>query len=74
MKLVFEVELGNEAMQTLDDVAAAFNHTVARYMLATGRLSRTDALDDAYTGTDISVRDRNGNTVGTLAIVGEEER
>lgn len=51
---VLKIELGNAAMYTSNDVAAAL-HTVASYLRGSGD------WDDIDAGT---VRDENGNTVG----------
>jgi hypothetical protein len=54
MKFVLEIELGNDAMQTAEDVAEAI-----RAKLKGIEASTFDAPEGPY-----NIRDRNGNTVG----------
>lgn len=56
MKVVIEVELGNDAMQTSAEVAYAVVHALLRQPAST-----VDPLNAHECGT---LRDSNGNTVG----------
>lgn len=58
MKFTLTIELGNDAMQDSNDVAAAL-HTVASYLRGSG------SWDDIDAGM---VRDDNGNTVGSWEV------
>ena len=56
MKFRLEIELGNDAMQTLDDVIAA---------LRASRNSLADGNEPLTTGdNDRVLRDENGNNIG----------
>jgi hypothetical protein len=55
VKLVLEVELGNEAMRSLHDVREALNESL---------LSPRGMFSDLREGEEGSLRDINGNTVG----------
>ena len=56
MKFRLEIELGNDAMQTLDDVIAA---------LQASRNSLADGNEPLTTGdNDRVLRDENGNNIG----------
>lgn len=68
MKLIFEVKLGNVAMQSLDDAVGALERAVGRYT----SLGRFDGIVEDYVGTSLTVHDSNGNTVGSLSIIEEE--
>lgn len=54
MKFTLEIELGNEAMQTLADVAKALDNTQ----------HIADADESLTVGQSRGIRDINGNTVG----------
>lgn len=61
MKLVIEVELGNDAMQSAADAAVSINEALVRQSA-----SAYDPLNEHETG---SIHDDNGNTVGTWEVV-----
>lgn len=61
MKLVIEVELGNDAMQTAADAGYAINRALLKQAA-----SAIDPLNEHEVGT---VRDGNGNTVGKWEVV-----
>lgn len=56
MKMVVEIELGNEAMQTASDVIGAVRDALLRQAS-----SHLEPLNQHEVGT---IRDANGNTVG----------
>jgi hypothetical protein len=61
MKFQLEIELGNDAMQTLDDVIAA---------IQASRKSLADGGEPLTVGDrDPILRDENGNTVGGWKVV-----
>lgn len=59
MRFTLEIEFGNEAMQTPDDVAGALEQTASRLMGIEGITSADDAG---------LVFDLNGNTVGQWSV------
>lgn len=60
MKFTLEIELGNDAMQTKGDIAAALTQVAARFpRCIMGRM---------VVGDYGSIRDINGNTVGKWEI------
>lgn len=59
MKVVIEVELGNDAMQTASDLS----HSIQKALASSGKLF--DPLEEGEYGL---VRDGNGNTVGAWAV------
>lgn len=56
MKFQLEIELGNDAMQTTEDVAEALEQVAKELSLIVSGWG--------------SIRDRNGNKVGTWKLVG----
>ena len=60
MKFQLEIELGNDAMQTLDDVITA---------LKASRKSLADGGDVLNAHDRDILRDENGNTVGSWKVV-----
>lgn len=54
MTFTLTIELGNDAMQTTDDIATALEAVAVQ-------LQRSGAINPEY---QQKVRDRNGNTVG----------
>jgi hypothetical protein len=63
MEFMLKIELGNDAMQSAEDVAEGLR-TVADYLESTGGWDHNDAGH---------VRDANGNTVGGWVICEEDE-
>lgn len=61
MKVVVEVELGNEAMKSAYDVGLAINRALI--------LQSAQAMDPMGDHEVGSIRDRNGNTVGKWEVV-----
>lgn len=60
MKFTLEIELGNDVMQTVDDVSG-----VLAMLLDSQRMSRMVTADREFVpGDGFSLRDRNGNKVG----------
>lgn len=64
--MVIHIDLGNEAMQTASDVSHAIQKSFAG-SLAPGESGLFVPLE---LGDNGSIRDENGNTVGTWTIVG----
>lgn len=64
MKFTVEIELGNDGMQTADDVAQALYATADRIVDVTGSDPLTDHVREFR-----NIRDLNGNTVGLWQIV-----
>lgn len=60
MKIVIEVELGNDAMRTMDDVVTALDEHFCAQALGPHELQE---------GEDGRIRDLNGNTVGRWEVV-----
>lgn len=60
MKIVIEIELGNEAMQTMNDVRDALEESLL------GRKGNFSAL---RRGEESIITDLNGNTVGRWEVV-----
>lgn len=60
MKFVLTIELGNDAMQTKDDIAAVLTETAARIPRAI--VGRIGVGDSAF------IRDINGNRVGNWEV------
>ena len=63
MKIAIEIELGNEAMQSTNDVLTALIQSLNKHDRDGGELELGDA---AY------LRDRNGNTVGRWDVLSGE--
>jgi hypothetical protein len=61
MKFQLEIELGNDAMQTYDDVRQALK-SVCAY------LKEYRQGEEVEAGDDTPIRDLNGNTVGTWTV------
>jgi hypothetical protein len=55
MKFTLEIELGNDAMQTCDDVGRAIREVAEEFL---------DCMDEPTPVRDILIKDINGNTVG----------
>ena len=64
MKFKLEIELGNDAMQTGEDIAAALHH-VAGAIDTIGDMRGADPYDKSGV-----IRDLNGNRVGQWKVVG----
>lgn len=62
MKFQLEIELGNDAMQTYDDVSQALK-SVRAYLKEYRQSEEVEADDNA------PIRDLNGNTVGKWEVV-----
>lgn len=60
MKLKLEVTLGNEAMQTADDVAAAIQRSLT---------TAAQLVSSYHVGDSFHIKDANGNTVGRWEVV-----
>lgn len=56
MKFTVEIELGNDAVQTADDIANILRETA-------------DRVDRVEVGAFRNIRDLNGNTVGLWQVV-----
>ncbi len=68
MKLILEIQLGNDAMQNRADVDGAIRRSLT---------NRTDfaSMREALTTSDTNIlRDRNGNTVGRWYVVETSDR
>jgi hypothetical protein len=65
MTFTLKIELGNDAMQTYDDIAAALRKVAARLNSGGNTVIDEDA-DLAITGGRI--KDVNGNTVGEWSL------
>lgn len=63
MKLIVEIDLGNDGMQTAADAGDAINRALIRQSA-----SAIDPLNGGEIGT---VRDLNGNTVGKWEVVSD---
>lgn len=64
MKFTVEIELGNDAVQTADDIAQILYSTADRIIDVTG----SDPLTE-HVGAFRNIRDLNGNTVGLWQVV-----
>lgn len=63
MKFVLEIELGNDAMQTYEQIGTCLARVAARDFI--------DCNTPAIRNAGYGVRDGNGNLVGTWRIEGE---
>jgi hypothetical protein len=60
MKFTLEIELGNDAMQTCDDLGRAIREVSEEFL---------DIMDAPTLVSDILLKDINGNTVGKWEVV-----
>ncbi len=63
MKLILEVELGNDAMQSVHDVNLAVQRSLSKFAMANDGFDMK--LDE---GDGSTVVDENGNRVGTWVV------
>jgi hypothetical protein len=60
MKFMLEIELGNDAMQTVEDVCEALRFAATRVNLS---------YEEPEADSSIPLYDRNGNTIGEARFI-----